>query len=62
MGSVTHEAGGARMGSDPRGPVLDARNRCHDIQNLVVVDASSFVSHPRNPVTLTIMALFDSGQ
>lgn len=57
MGSVTHEAGGARMGSDPKKSVLDEWNRCHDIQNLVVVDASSFVSHPEKSVTLTIMAL-----
>ena len=57
MGSVTHEAGGARMGSDPRKSVLDAWNRCHDIKNLLVVDGASFVSHPEKSVTLTIMAL-----
>lgn len=57
MGSVTHEAGGARMGEDPKKSILDAWNRCHDIQNLLVVDASSFVSHPEKSVTLTIMAL-----
>jgi glucoside 3-dehydrogenase (cytochrome c) catalytic subunit len=57
MGSVTHEAGGARMGEDPKKSVLDAWNRCHDIQNLLVVDAAAFVSHPEKSVTLTIMAL-----
>ena len=41
MGSVTHEAGGARMGEDPKKSVLDAWNRCHDIKNLLVVDAAS---------------------
>jgi choline dehydrogenase-like flavoprotein len=57
MGSVTHEAGGARMGNDPKKSVLDAWNRCHDIKNLLVVDASCFVSHPEKSVTSTIMAL-----
>jgi choline dehydrogenase-like flavoprotein len=57
MGSVTHEAGGARMGADPKKSVLDAWNRCHDIKNVLVVDAASFVSHPEKSVTLTIMAL-----
>jgi choline dehydrogenase-like flavoprotein len=57
MGSVTHEAGGARMGADPKKSVLDQWNRCHDIKNLLVVDAACFVSHPEKSVTLTIMAL-----
>ncbi len=57
MGSVTHEAGGARMGDDPKKSVLDEWNRCHDIKNLLVVDAACFVSHPEKSVTLTIMAL-----
>jgi choline dehydrogenase-like flavoprotein len=45
------------MGSDPKKSVLDAWNHCHDIKNLLVVDASAFVSHPEKSVTLTIMAL-----
>jgi choline dehydrogenase-like flavoprotein len=57
MGSVTHEAGGARMGDDPQKSVLDGWNRCHDIENLLVVDAAAFVSHPEKSITLTIMAL-----
>jgi choline dehydrogenase-like flavoprotein len=57
MGSVTHEAGGARMGHDPQKSVLDGWNRCHDIKNLLVVDAAAFVSHPEKSITLTIMAL-----
>jgi choline dehydrogenase-like flavoprotein len=57
MGSVTHEAGGARMGDDPKKSVLDGWNRCHDIKNLLVVDAAAFVSHPEKSITLTIMAL-----
>ncbi len=46
LGSVTHEAGGARMGDDPKTSVLDKWNRCHDVKNLLVVDAACFVSHP----------------
>ncbi len=57
LGSVTHEAGGARMGDDPKTSVLDQWNRCHDIKNLLVVDAACFTSHPEKSVTLTIMAL-----
>jgi len=57
LGSVTHEAGGARMGDDPKTSVLDKWNRCHDVKNLLVVDAACFVSHPEKHPTLTIMAL-----
>jgi len=57
MGSVTHEAGGARMGEDPKTSVLDAWNRCHDIKNLLVTDAACFTSHPEKAPTLTIMTL-----
>jgi choline dehydrogenase-like flavoprotein len=57
LGSVTHEAGGARMGGDAKTSVLDKWNRCHDIKNLLVVDAACFTSHPEKSVTLTIMAL-----
>jgi choline dehydrogenase-like flavoprotein len=57
LGSVTHEAGGSRMGDDPRKSVLDKWNRCHDIKNVLVVDAGCFVTHPEKPITHTIMAL-----
>ncbi len=57
LGSVTHEAGGCRMGDDPRTSVLDPWNRCHDVKNLLVVDASCFVTHPEKQITHTIMAL-----
>ncbi len=57
LGSVTHEAGGCRMGDDPQTSVLDKWNRCHDIKNVFVVDASCFVSHPEKATTHTIMAL-----
>jgi choline dehydrogenase-like flavoprotein len=57
LGSVTHEAGGARMGEDPKTFVVDKWNRCHDIKNLLIVDAACFTSHPEKPITGTIMAL-----
>jgi len=57
LGSVTHEAGGCRMGDDPKTSVLDAWSRCHEIKNLLVVDAASFVTHPEKATTHTIMAL-----
>jgi choline dehydrogenase-like flavoprotein len=57
LGAVTHEAGGCRMGSDPRTSVLDKWNRCHDVGNVLVVDASCFVTHPEKPITHTIMAI-----
>jgi choline dehydrogenase-like flavoprotein len=57
LGSVTHEAGGCRMGNDARTSVLDEWNRCHDIKNVVVADASCFVTHPEKQITHTLMAL-----
>jgi choline dehydrogenase-like flavoprotein len=45
------------MGDDPRTSVLDRWSRSHDVKNLFVVDASSFVSHPEKATTHTIMAL-----
>ena len=52
-----HEAGTARMGEDPQRAVLDRWNRCHDVRNLFVVDAASFVSASEKNPTLTIMTL-----
>ncbi len=57
LGSVTHEAGGCRMGDDARTSVLDKWNQCHDVKNLLVVDASCFVTHPEKQITHTLMAL-----
>ena len=45
------------MGDDPKASVLDQWCRSHDIPNLYVVDASSFVTHPEKQTTLTIMTL-----
>lgn len=52
-----HEAGTARMGSDPKRSVVNPFHQCHDIRNLYVTDASSFVSSTEKNPTLTILAL-----
>ena len=52
-----HEMGTARMGRDPKTSVLNGFLRTHDIKNLYVMDASSFVSGGCQNPTLTIMAL-----
>jgi glucoside 3-dehydrogenase (cytochrome c) catalytic subunit len=52
-----HEAGIARMGSDPKKSVLNQFQQAHDITNLFVMDASGFTSNPCQNPTLTIMAL-----
>jgi choline dehydrogenase-like flavoprotein len=56
-GSAIHECGGAPMGSDPKNSVLNDFNRCWDIPNVFVTDASSFVTCPAVNLTNTIMAL-----
>jgi choline dehydrogenase-like flavoprotein len=52
-----HEAGIARMGADPKTSVLNQYCQAHDVKNLFVMDASSFVSIGCQNPTLTIMAL-----
>jgi len=52
-----HEMGTARMGRDPKTSVLNQFLRTHDIANIYVLDASSFVSSACQNPTLTIMAL-----
>jgi choline dehydrogenase-like flavoprotein len=52
-----HEAGAARMGSDPKKSVLNQFQQTHDIKNLFVMDASGFTSNPCQNPTLTIMSL-----
>ena len=52
-----HEAGIARMGSDPKKSVLNQFQQTHDVKNLFVMDASGFTSNPCQNPTLTIMAL-----
>ncbi len=52
-----HEEGTARMGDDPKKSVLNRFNQCHDLKNLFVVDAASFVSASEKNPTLTILTL-----
>ncbi len=52
-----HEAGTARMGDDAKKSVLNRFNQCHDIKNLFVVDAASFVCATEKNPTLTILTL-----
>jgi choline dehydrogenase-like flavoprotein len=54
---AVHEAGMARMGTNPKTSVLNQFQQTHDIQNLFVMDASGFTSNPCQNPTLTIMAL-----
>jgi choline dehydrogenase-like flavoprotein len=52
-----HEMGTARMGNDPKTSYLNQYTQSHDISNLFVMDASSFVSGGCQNPTLTIMAI-----
>ena len=52
-----HEMGTARMGADPKTSALNQYLQTHDVKNLFVMDASSFVSGACQNPTLTIMAL-----
>jgi choline dehydrogenase-like flavoprotein len=52
-----HEAGIARMGTDPKKSVLNQFQQTHDVKNLFVMDASGFTSNPCQNPTLTIMSL-----
>lgn len=52
-----HLMGTARMGTDPKQSVVNEWGRCHDVNNLFIVDSSIFVtSSGVNPVS-TIQAL-----
>jgi choline dehydrogenase-like flavoprotein len=56
-GSSAHFAGAARMHSSPEYGVLNGWNRIHDVDNVLVVDASSFTTAVEKNPTLTAMAL-----
>lgn len=56
-GVIIHELGTARMGANKRTSVLNGYCQAHDVKNLFVTDAASFVSNPDKNPTLTIMAL-----
>jgi choline dehydrogenase-like flavoprotein len=56
-GVIIHELGTARMGSNPKTSVLNKYSQAHDVNNIFVNDAASFVTNPDKNPTLTIMAL-----
>src|SRR5579863_2091883 len=56
-GVIIHELGVVRMGSNPKTSALNGYCQAHDVKNLFVTDAASFVSNPDKNPTLTIMAL-----
>jgi choline dehydrogenase-like flavoprotein len=56
-GRIIHELGTARMGSDPKTSALNSHSQAHEVKNLFVTDAASFVTNPDKNPTLTIMAL-----
>jgi choline dehydrogenase-like flavoprotein len=52
-----HVMGTARMGTDPRTSVCDPWQRLHDVENVVVTDASVFPTSTGYGPTLTLVAL-----
>lgn len=56
-GHAAHQIGTHRMGRDPRTSVVDADLRAHDVPNLYLVGAGTFVTASASPPTLTIAAL-----
>ncbi|MDZ4865606.1 MAG: GMC family oxidoreductase [Gemmatimonadota bacterium] len=56
-GSIIHELGTVRMGSDPKASVLDPHCRTWDVKNLFVTDGGPFVSQADKNPTWTILAL-----
>jgi choline dehydrogenase-like flavoprotein len=57
MGAAIHESGGARMGDNPETSVVDRFNRVWSAPNVIVTDASAFVSSGVMGTTLTVMAM-----
>jgi len=56
-GASHHEAGGLRMGTDPKSSVTDSYGRFHSVHNAVVVDSATWPDVvPANP-HLTIAAI-----
>jgi choline dehydrogenase-like flavoprotein len=56
-GRSAHYGGGVRMHASPEFGMLNAWNRIHGVQNVCVVDASSFTTAVEKNPTLTAMAL-----
>lgn len=56
-GTIIHELGGARMGSDRGTSVTNSFGQTHDVRNLFVADGATFVSQADKNPTWTILAL-----
>ena len=56
-GAAIHEHGTVRMGADPAQSVLNRFNQMHEVDNVFVVDGSSFTTASEKNPTLTILAL-----
>jgi choline dehydrogenase-like flavoprotein len=56
-GTAVHYGGTARMHDKPEYGVLDAWNRVHDAQNVLVCDAACFTTGAEKNPTLTVMAI-----
>jgi len=56
-GVIIHELGTVRMGNSPKTSVLNKNCQAHDVKNLFVTDAASFVTNPDKNPTLTILAV-----
>src|SRR5216117_1109315 len=56
-GVIIHELGVVRMGRNPKTSALNGYCQSHDVKNVFVTDAASFVTNPDKNPTLTIMAL-----
>jgi choline dehydrogenase-like flavoprotein len=56
-GSIIHELGTVRMGSDPGRSALNPHSQAWDVKNLFVTDGGPFVSQADKNPTWTILAL-----
>ncbi|MFO0094343.1 MAG: GMC family oxidoreductase, partial [Gemmatimonadaceae bacterium] len=56
-GSIIHEVGTVRMGSDPKKSVLNEFGQAWEVKNLFVTDGATFVSNADKNPTLSILAL-----
>jgi len=54
---VGYACGTCRMGTSPHSSVVDLNGKCHDLENLYIVDSSIFPSCPSVGHGLTIIAL-----
>lgn len=54
---TAHLMGGCRMGDDPRSSVVNSFGQTHDIPNLYICDASTFVTSGGGNPTNTVMSL-----